>query len=101
MIRLISAVPISILLPPSAAFVPSSGRGELRSKPSVPALNALLHFFQLGAHAAIVDSAFQLDPHPPDEPWICLFVQDHFLAGDALERYTHPLHHIQIGRAHV
>src|SRR3989338_2197357 len=98
MIRLISAVPISIL-PPKVVLV-LGYRARLyeheprtRKSNSVSALDALLHLIKLSAHATVINLAFQLNHQSPDQPRIALFLENHLFPGNPAERRTQPFQH--------
>src|SRR3972149_656455 len=78
MIRLISAVPISI------------------ARSLVFARDALFHFLKLGAHAAVVNLAFQLDQQAAEKTWVRLLLQHDLFAGNSSKLLAQPLQHRRI-----
>src|SRR3972149_10055470 len=73
MIRLISAVPISMV------------------RWLVFARDALFHFLKLGAHAAVVNLALQLDQQAAEKTWVRLLLQHDLFAGNPLQLLAQPL----------
>src|SRR4030095_622115 len=67
MIRLISAVPISIVYS------------------LIAARDALFHLFQLGANAAVVNRSCQLDQQTAEQVRLDLFLQDDFFTGQSAQ----------------
>src|SRR5512146_511487 len=81
MIRLISAVPISIL-------------GSLLS-----ARYALFHLFKLGANTAVVDLALEFDQQTTEQARIGVLLQDNVLAGNYAEFLAQLIHQRRFQRA--
>src|SRR5947207_2095844 len=74
MIRLISAVPICMLIPPLMAL-----------------LDLLFHLFQLCPDATVVDLALEMDDRAADQAGVGLLVQHDLLARDFPQRLAEPL----------